>query len=230
MKITHKAIPMKKPIKITIFFFLILICIDIAFAQNAVRIFAKVYEIPPYQSKIVSAVQDKDGSVSGAMIGGNVTASFPDGVVILDAYFAKDLPDNGIKEAIRGKVRWPCGEAQPSGLGINYLGKHELVFNVDAIQRGQDFQPAVIAGSGVNIRLLSIVPLLLTEKDLIVKIRFEAGFRNIGNLSPVELLLERILNLDLSRILLVGFPSKDGNPRIRESVSVYWLALSAQVD
>lgn len=102
---------MRKQIKVTIFFFLIIICIDVAFAQNAVRVFAKVYEIPPYLSTIVFGVQNKDGSVSGGVIGGNVTASFPDGVVILDGYFAKDLPDNAVKEAIRGKVRWPCGEA-----------------------------------------------------------------------------------------------------------------------
>jgi len=221
---------MRKPIKITIFFFLIIICIDAAFAQNAVRVFAKVYEIPPYQSKIVSAVQNKDGSVSGAVIGGNVTASFPDGVLILDAYFDKDLPDNAVKEAIRTKLRWPCGEAQPSVVGINYLGKHEFVFNTGAVQKDEDFQSVVIAGSGVNIRLLSIVPLLLKEKDLIIKIRFEAGSRNKGNPPPVGLLIERTLNLDLSRILLVGFPSRDLNPLSRGAVTVYWLVLSAQVE
>jgi hypothetical protein len=77
---------------------------------------------------------------------------------------------------------------------------------------------------------LSIVPLLLTEKDLIIKIRFDAGSRNIGNPPPVELLIERTLNLDFSRILLVGFPSREGNPRYRGVAAVYWLALSAQVE
>jgi len=221
---------MRKQIKITIFFFLIIICIDVAFAQNAVRVFAKVYEIPPYLSTIVFGVQNKDGSVSGGVIGGNVTASFPDGVLILDGYFAKDLPDNSVKEAIRGKVRWPCGEAQPSGVGINYLDKHEFIFDPGAIQRGEDFQSVVIAGSGVSYSLLSIAPLLLTEKDLVIKIRFEAGFRNIGNPPPVELLIERTLDLGLSRILLVGFPSRDGNPRYRGVATVYWLALSAQAE
>lgn len=232
MKITHKAAPMRKQIKITTFFFLIIICIDVAFAQNAVRVFAKVYEIPPYQSTIVSAVQNKDGSVSGGLIGGNVTASFPDGVVILDTYFAKELPDNAVKEAIRTKLRWPCAEAQPSGLRIDnyYLDKHEFVFDVEAIQRGQDFQSAVTTGSGVYFRRLSIAPLLLTEKDLTIKIKFDAGLRNVGNPPPVEVLLERSLNLNFSRILLVGFPSKDGNPRYRGVATVYWLALSAQVE
>lgn len=221
---------MRRQIKISTFFLLVITCIDAVFAKNVVRVFAKLYEIPPFQSTIVSAGQNKDGSVSGAMIGGNVTASFPDGVLILDSYFAKDLPDNAVKEAIRGKVRWPCGEAQPSGVGINYLDKHEFVFDIGTIQRGEDFQSVVIAGSGVSYRLLSIVPLLLTEKDLVIKIRFEAGFRNISNPPPVELLIERTLNLDLSRILLVGFPSKDGNPRYRGAATVYWLAVSARIE
>lgn len=124
----------------------------------------------------------------------------------------------------------PSTEAQPSGVGINYLDKHEFVFDLGAIQRGEDFQSVVIAGSGVSYSLLSISPLLLTEKDLVIKIRFEAGFRNIGNPPPVELLIERTLNLGLSRILLVGFPSKDGSPRNRGAVTVYWLVLSAQVE
>jgi hypothetical protein len=230
MRMIQKGAYMRRRTRILVFFLLVVICIDAAFAKNVVRVFAKLYQIPPLQSTIVSAVQNKDGSVSGAMIGGNVTASFPDGVLILDAYFAKDLPDNAVKEAVRGKARWPCGEAQQSGVGVNYLDKHEFIFDIGAIQRREDFQSVVIAGSGVFYRVLSIAPLLLTEKDLVIKIRFEAGFRNIGNSPPVELLIERTLNLDLSRILLVGFPSKDGNPRYRGDVTVYWLALSAQVD
>jgi len=226
----QKGAYMRRQIKISVFFLLVFICINAAFAKNVVRVFVKLYEIPPFQSTIVSMAENKDGSVSGAMIGGNVTASFPDGVLILDGYFAKDLPDNAVKEAIRGKVRWPCGEAQPSGVGINYLDKHEFVFDIGAIRRGEDFQSVVIAGSGISYRLLSIASLLLTEKELVIKIRFEAGFRNIGNPPPVELLIERTLNLDLSRILLVGFPSKDGNPRHRGAVTVYWLSLSAQVE
>jgi len=226
----QKGAYVRRQTKISIFFLLVIICIDAAFAKNVVRVFAKLYQIPPFQSTIVSAVQNKDGSVSGAMIGGNVTASFPDGVLILDGYFAKDLPDNAVKEAIRGKVRWLCGEALPSGVGIDYLDKHEFLFETEAIQRGGDFQSAVIAGSGIINRLLSIAPLLLTEKDFVIKIRFEADFRNISNPPPVELLIERTLNLSLSRILLVGFPSKEGNPRNREAVSVYWLALSVQVE
>jgi hypothetical protein len=221
---------MRRQIQISIFFLLVVTYIYAAFAKNVVRVFAKLYEIPPFQSTIVSSVQNKDGSVFGAMIGGNVTASFPDGLLMLDAYFAKDLPDNAVKEAIRGKVRWPCGEAQPSGVGINYLDKHEFIFDIRAIQRGEDIQSVIIAGSGVFYRLLSIAPLFFTEKDLVIKIRFEAGFRNLGNPPPVELLIERTLNLDLSRILLVGFPSKDGNPRYRGAVTVYWLALSAYLE
>jgi hypothetical protein len=225
-----KGTYMRRQAKISFFFLLVIICIDAAFAKNVVRVFAKLYEIPPFQSTIVSAVQNKDRSVSGAMIGGNVTASFPDGMLVLDAYFAKDLPDNAVKEAIWEKVRWPCGEGQPSGVGINYLDKHEFLFETEAIQRGEDFQPVVIAGSGDFYRLLSIAPLLLTEKDLVIKIRFETGFRNISNPPPVELLIERTLNLSLSRILLIGFPSKEGNPRHRDAVSIYWLALSVQVE
>jgi len=226
----QKGVYMRRQTKISVFFLLVIICSDAAFAKNVVRVFAKLYEIPPFQSTVISAVQNKDGSITGTMIGGDVTASFPDGVLILDAYFAKDLPDNAVKEAIRGKVRWPCGEAQPSGVGINYLDKHEFVFDSEAIQRGEDFQSVVIAGSGVSYRLLSIVPLLLTEKDLVIKIRFEAGFRNIGNPPPVGVLIDQTLNLDLSRILLIGFPSRDGNPRYRGAVTVYWLALTAQVE
>lgn len=223
---------MRRQTKISIFFLLVIICIDTAFAQNVVRVFGKLYQIPPFQSTIVSAVQNKDGSVSGALIGGNVTASFPDGIVILDAYFAKDLPDGAVKEAIRAKLRWPCAEAQPSGLGINnyYLDKIEFVFNIDAIQKGKDFQSEATRGSGVHYCRLSILPVLLMEKDLIIKIRFEEGTRNIGNPPPAEVLIERTLKLDLTRILLVGFPSKDGNPRYRGAVTVYWLALSAQVE
>ena len=221
---------MKKQIEILAFFLLVFICINTAFAKYVVRVFAKLYEIPPFQSRIVSMVQNKDGSVSGSMIGGNVTAFFPDGMIILDAYFAKDLPDNAVKEAIREKIRLPCGEGQPSGVGVNYLDKHEFLFETEATQRGEDFQSVVIAGSGVFYRLLSIAPLLLTEKDLVIKIRFEAGFRNISNPPPVELLIEQTLNLSLSRVLLVGFPSKQGSPRNRGAVAVYWLALSAQVE
>ena len=188
--------------------------------DESIRILVKVYEIPPWQSTIVSMTRQKDGSIVGAMVGGNVNSSFPGGMVLLEAYLPVDLPDDAIKETIRSKIRWTCGRAFPSGIAINFVGQHEFVLDSPAANCLEEPKELRVESRNSAYRL-TLIPKSISNNDITMRIRFETKRMFT---SELDTLTEQTLDFSYAKNLLLGFPTSQTGDR----GTVYWLAFSVQ--
>jgi hypothetical protein len=63
--------------------------------------------IPAFQSKMISGESHADGSLSGRLMGGNVTANFPEDLVVIGA--SLNLSEMGLIKLIKDKMSsYPC--------------------------------------------------------------------------------------------------------------------------
>jgi hypothetical protein len=188
--------------------------------DESIRILTKVYEIPPWQSIIASMTRQKDGSVVGAVVGGDVNSSFPGGMVLLEACLPIDLPDDAVKETIRSMIRWTCGQAFPSGIAINSIGQHEFVLDSAVTTSNEEPKELQVELKNSAYRL-TLIPKSFSNNDLTARIRFEAKKSFINEL---ETLMVQTLDLSYTKNLLIGFPRSQTGDR----GTVYWLAFSVQ--
>ena len=156
----------------------------------------------------------KEGGIRGEVIGGNVTASFPDGIVLLES----DLYQNNldivkfIKEKVKfsglgEKVKissigaWSVGIPKNLEAYLEELKRKKEKENV-GIQYVKRYEPYVLA----------ISPLFVQKGEVILRIKFH----------NFEKLLNQTIAVKLSRTLLVGFPSHVMGRR----EAIYWLVFS----
>jgi len=203
---------------------LILMSAGLAETGEKIRVLVKVCQILPVQA-VVLACPEKSGGIRSTMPIGSaeITDSFPQGIVLLDAGVAKELPREFIKKTIKRKISWPAAKDFRDGVGIDFIGEQEFLFNMeDSLNKKEKYE----FDNNWGHYQLGIMPERTYKNGLIVAVQFSAAMKSAERLQPQEILLDKALELDYSRILLIGFPEKVDVSD--ERGIVYWVAILAQ--
>jgi len=203
---------------------LILMSAGLAKTVEKIRVLVKVCQILPVQAVVLSC-PDKNGGIRSTMPVGSaeITDSFPRGIVLLDAGAAKELPQEFIRKTIKNKIPWPAAKDFPHGVGIDFIGGREFLFSME--DSPNDKATYEFDNNWGNYRL-EIMPERNYKNGLIVAVQFAASIKTAENLQPEEILFDKALELDYSRILLIGFPERVDVSD--ERGIVYWVAILAQ--
>ncbi len=166
----------------------------------------KVLIVPSIQT-VVQAESLPDGSVLGSQTGGEVTASFPDGVVLVRGG-GGDFSDDALRERIRAAVVFPS--PSPRGVGIKVLGSYSF-----RLRAGTSGSSDI---DGPNLRRRLRISSLAPGNGSILRIRFDAGKAEEAELPT---LLELTTAVGELETLLIGFPDHQEGRR----GNVYFLAV-----
>ncbi len=168
----------------------------------------RVFRILPFQGSVKS-YPAKEGGIRGVVSGGNVTAFFPDGIVLLETDLYQN--DEDLVRFIKEKVKF-------SGLGekvkISKVEHSNHTITKDryiAIKENEEGKAVHLTRYGQY--LLSIRPLSIEGRREVI---LSVEFRNH------EKLLDQTIGVRFSKTLIIGFPTNEKGSR----GTVYWLALS----
>ncbi len=189
----------------------------------------RVLRVPAFQS-IMKPTPQVEGSVSGVVVGGNVTAYFPEGLIILETSIDKDYSE--IIQLIKDKISsYPCSCGE--FIQIDPYSEEDINFNpltglYDRFElRDIIFRRGIIIGE----YWLYVTPIITNKHNLILILNFEV---NKGQLTAQDLhepqnsfekeLFNQALEMNVDKTLLVGFapPKLEGSSR----GSAYWLIFS----
>ena len=189
----------------------------------------RVLRVPAIQS-IMKPTPQVEGSVSGVVMGGNVTAYFPEGLDILETSIDRDYSE--IIQLIRDKIfSYPCSCCE--FIQINPYSEEDLEFNPSTSQydsfelHDRIFRRGFIEGEYE----LCVSPIITNRHNLILLLNFEV---NKGQLTAEDLhesqnsfekeLFNQALEMSVDKTLLVGFtpPKLEGSSR----GSAYWFIFS----
>jgi len=181
----------------------------------------RIFQIPPHQSitKTLPSPPAKEGEVTGIRgerIGGNVTATFPNGIVLLETGLFQSN-DDLIRE-IKEKVSFCCEKV----LSILPVAEEDMLVKEESLLipvKGRKMYTQRNSHLYVDYSL-EIQPLLIQDEEVLSRIRFSAKYKETEE--DEKKLLDQTFGLKYSRTLLVGFPTNENHRR----GTVYWLALS----
>lgn len=177
----------------------------------------RIFQVPPWQS-IVMSVPTPPGEkgVKGSMRGGNVTASFPNGIVL----FETDLPQSNedIIRFIKEQTRFTFPDF------VNILPVADVYIRVDT----ENLKTSIIGERKYPPRnkhlitdyTLQVLPLSIQNEEAVFKFGFFAKYKVAEG--DKKKLLDRTLGVAYSKTLIVGFPTNDNTGR----GAVYWLVFS----
>lgn len=189
----------------------------------------RVLRVPAFQSIMKSTPQVEEG-VSGIVMGGNVTACFPEGLDILETSSDKDFSE--IIQLIKDKISsysCSCGEF----IQIDQYSEEDIEFNpitglYDSFElHDRIFRRGFIEGEYE----LRVSPIITNKHNLILILNFEV---HKGQLTAEDLhesqnsfkkeLFNQALEMSVDKTLLIGFapPKLEGSSR----GSAYWLIFS----
>lgn len=182
----------------------------------------RVFEIPMMQS-VVWGQDDGKGGIIGGQAGGDITASFPDGLVIIPTALGSQASGDMIKTKIRDGVEFGCAKEFPRGVGINLNDDYDFDFegrNLGTVVNSHLIKYDPIHKSEYS---LEIKPLAVMADEVLVLIQFGVSNSHSTTTALGRTLIKQTVGLALSKVVLIGFPSKDSGPR----GTVYFLALFA---
>jgi hypothetical protein len=196
--------------------------ISIPNQNQDVKLKVRIFQVPRIQS-ITWNVPAPEGGVKGMTVGGDVTVTFPDGIVLLET----DMDKNDIElfKVIKEKVKFSC----PDVVGI--LPIKSLIFDINRESMEvslvkEELYPQKPLKTDYSF---NISPVSIGSEEIVLKLEFitqdkrsPANKEDEGRTK--RKLLEHTLGIKYARILLVGFPSNDNGAR----GTVYWLALSIE--
>jgi hypothetical protein len=200
---------------------LILMSVALVETGEKLRVFAGVYQILPVQAVVLSC-PDKNGGIRSIMPVGSaeITDSFPQGIALLDASAARDLPREFIRKTIKSRISWPAAKDFRDGVGIDFIGEQAFLFSTeDSLNEKEKYE---FDNNRGHYRL-EIKPETTYKNGLIVAVQFSAAMKTAESPKPKEILLDKALALDYSRILFISFPEKADVSE--EKGIVYWLAI-----
>jgi hypothetical protein len=172
-----------------------------------IKVYLKIYWVPMYQSR-VSAEETENGQIVGGMIGGNVTALFPAGVVILDSDLGKDASDSIVQDYIKEKVLFGCEEV----VRILPLAKHTFEFNPISLE-SKETKEELYDFEGRRFKYaIKIKPQFIGNGEIILKLQF---------IIRQQILLSQTFGFKVYRNYFIGFPAYDGKPR----GNVFWISI-----
>jgi len=186
-----------------------------ASTRKAYRIDMRVFEIPPWQSVTKSEAAGEKGIMGGTQ-GGDVTVSFPEGLVLVQADLDRDAAENKIKEELLGRGYFKEAKCIfPSGFGWRALGACSFSCPQDELgaeKSRKEYHQKPVSSPRINISeyWLTISPKSADEKDAVLGLKFECRLKTTEFPEGVNrVLLDRDVEIPLGKMLLIGFSSRD---------------------
>jgi len=206
---------------IALFFLISITQIGMSLENQNLNLKVSIFQVPPYQGivKSESTLPTEEGVVGGirgSVIGGYITTSFPEGIVIFESGIFQSNTD--IIRFIKDKTK----STFPYFVGILPIADVLILVNAEnleiSIAEEQVYPPR--NKHLIVDYLLKVLPLSIQNEEAVFKFRFSAKYKETKG--DKKKLLDQIFGVKFRRTLLVGFPTNEDRGR----GVVYWLAFS----
>lgn len=200
--------------------------ITLGLSAEKIQVLVEVCQVLPVQG-VVFAGPDKKGGIIGTMCGASaeITDSFPSGIVLLDSGAASDLPLEVISKEVKNRIAWPFAKFLKNGPRVDFIGEQDFLLSTDkSINKKVRYE----FNNKWGRYLLEIKREGVYQHGVILAVRFSATMKAKESQKPTEVLLDKVLGFDYSRILLIGFPDKGEGPSEGEGRIIYWVAILAR--
>jgi len=194
---------------------------------SLITIEARILRVPAFQSIMKSAPQ-VEGGVSGAVIGGNVTASFPEGLIILETSSDKEYSE--LIQLIKDEVSaYPCSCGEFVKI-VPFAKKDIDFYPIEGLYDRIELQDTISKrGIIIGEYWLYVTPITTNNHKLILNFKVNTSQWTAQALhepkhSFKKELINQALEMSVDKTLLVGFAP----PKIEGSFrgSAYWLILN----
>lgn len=182
-----------------------------------------IFQIPPYQSVVWNEPSPKTeegvaGGIRGKQIGGNVTGSFPDGIVLLETDI---FPNNEyLFNVIKEKVKFP-NLTRILPVGNIYFLIDAAKLDAKVIHEELERYPSRHRHLMKEFSL-QFMPVAVESEEAVIDVKF--SIQTVEGEPDKKKLLDLTFGVPHSRTLLVGFPTNGETGR----GTVYWLAFSIE--
>ncbi len=191
----------------------------------------RLYEIPMMQSYSYGGAEETGATVVGYTRGGNITASFPSGIVLIQTDFGKDATESKIKEELLARGYFKEAKSIfPSGFGWWPMGAFEFSCPQDELgleKSRKEYHEKPVSSPKTNISeyWLIVRPKSADEINAVLGLKFECRLKTEKNPAGANrVLLDQDADPPLGKTLLIGFSSRD--PAVGKTV--YILTVFAQ--
>jgi hypothetical protein len=186
-------------------------------------VYIRVYKIPSVQ-KWEAKISDEKGGIVRVRVEGDLTAVFPEGIVLIQTELAHVASNSAINQAIRDRVYFGSHNFEAERISVLELKKIHFCFNKSHSFEEARFDREISSHSKENYRLSTSVK-SVKEDEFILNIRFKSGRSSFGGgigSGYIGTILDHTFAVSEHKISLIGFPSYDKGPR----GTVFWLAIS----
>ncbi|MCJ7578903.1 MAG: hypothetical protein MUP98_00025 [Candidatus Aminicenantes bacterium] len=196
--------------------------------KKEITVEIRVFRIPAFQSFPGSSAKHEGGGAIGSRFGGNVTASFPEGITVLRT--ASNKNNNELIQLIKDKISsYPCGCGDL--IGISPHASHSVALNHLSLSQNMYELHNMIHGrrSWVGEYWFSIQLLDVESRKILTNFIGDAiyysslRFTNSGRIAP-EVLFNQTIEICLDETLLVGFAPPKAEDGFRGTA--YWFAFT----
>jgi hypothetical protein len=191
--------------------------------EHELDVYIRVYKIPRVQNW-ESKISDGNGDITRVRVEGDLTAVFPDGIVLLQTDLSPLASDSAVAQAIRDRVYFGRDNIKATRISVEDLKEVHLRFDKSHSSEDVRFDKEISSHSKENYRLRTSVK-SVEEDEIIMNVSFDSGWSSFGGrlgTSIIGTIFEQTIALSENKILLIGFPSHDKGPR----GTVFWLAVS----
>lgn len=177
--------------------------------KKEITVEIRVFLIPAFQSFPVFSATHEGGGVIGSSFGGNVTASFPEGITVLRT--ASNKTRNELARLIKDKIStYPCSYGD--FIAIKPHSSHHIALN--RLLLGQNIYELhnMITGrrSIAGEYWFSVQPLYVENQEILINFNGSAiyygslKFTESGRIAK-DVLFNQAIEMNLDETLLVGF-------------------------
>jgi hypothetical protein len=209
---------------IGIFLFLALFVPYAASLDYELDVYIRVYKIPRIQNWTME-LSGENADVTNVRVDGDLTAAFPDGIVILQTDLSPMASDSAITKVIKKRVFFGGNNFKATRVRAENLKTVHWRLDKTHSSEEVEFEKEVSTHSTEDYGLGASVK-SMKENEIIMHISFDSGWSSSGGRLGVSIggtIFDRTIVLPEHKILLIGFPSHDKGPR----GTVFWIAVSA---
>jgi len=195
--------------------------------DNVGTIEIKVFRVEPFQSRVISGGSLEDGGVWSTVVGGNVTAKFPDGYIVLKASSKADNQE--IIRLIKKKIAsYPCscGDFVQVGGYSNFI----MEFDPKALKYKRfEFHNYIHDGIIIGEYSLFVEPIIVNNQVVLLSFEVQENQVTAQALNEPtkyfkEELFNQVMEMGRDQILIVGFTPPKTKSGFRGAA--YWLVFS----
>ncbi len=191
--------------------------------EHDLDVYIRVYKIPRVQNWAMELPED-NGETTSVRVDGDLTAVFPDGIVLLQTDLSPMASNSAITKVIKERIYFGGNNFKATRLRVEDLKKVQLLFDKSHSSEEVRFEKEISSHSREIYRLRTSVK-SMEEDEIIMNVSFDSGWSSFGGRLGTSIsgtIFEQTIALPEQKILLIGFPSHDKGPR----GTVFWLAIS----